>query len=51
VAPLKLVCQKKHGEKCCACVGDKNAQAPAQGPAPATAPAPAKPAGSGCGET
>jgi hypothetical protein len=55
VAPLKLVCQKKHGEKCCACVGDKNAQAPAKGPAPAEGPAPtqapAKPAGPGCGET
>jgi hypothetical protein len=30
VAPLKLVCQKmKNGKKCCGCVPDKNAQAPA----------------------
>ncbi len=28
VAPLKLVCQKmKNGQKCCGCVGDKNAKA------------------------
>jgi hypothetical protein len=31
VAPLKRVCEKlKNGKSCCACVGDKNAQAPAQ---------------------
>jgi hypothetical protein len=29
VAPLKRVCEKlKNGQSCCACVGDKNAQAP-----------------------
>ena len=28
VAPLKLKCEKmKNGQKCCACVGDKNAKA------------------------
>ncbi len=38
VAPQKLVCQKmENGKKCCGCVPDKNAQAPAGGTGPAPA--------------
>ena len=48
VTGFKQVCEKmKNGQKCCGCVADKSAQAPAQAPAPATA----QPNTSGCGET
>jgi hypothetical protein len=54
VAPLKLKCEKmKNGQKCCGCVGDKNAKTQTQAPqtqTQQTQQAPAKKPGSYCSQ-